>query len=123
MAALVVMGLAVLYRYAPDRDNPRWRWTTPGAILAVALWLVGSILFSVYANNFGSYNETYGVFAGVIVLLLWLFLTAYVIVLGAEFDAEAERQTARDSTVGHDQPLGARRAYAADTVGTTDPKA
>lgn len=116
LAALVVLGLAALYRYAPDRDAPAWRWVTPGALVATVLWLVGSIAFSLYANNFGSYNETYGSLAAVVVLLLWLFLTAYAIVLGAELDAEAERQTARDTTRGPERPLGQRDAYAADTV-------
>lgn len=119
LAAVLVLLLAALYRYAPDRDRPRWRWVTPGAGTAVALWVAGSVLFSVYVNNFGSYNETYGTLAAIVVLLLWLYLSAYVIVLGAELDAEAERQTAEDTTVGPSRPLGARDAYAADTVAST----
>ncbi|MDQ3147633.1 MAG: YihY/virulence factor BrkB family protein, partial [Actinomycetota bacterium] len=117
LGALVVLGLAALYRYAPARDNPRWRWVTPGAIVATVLWLVGSVAFSVYAAVFGDFQKTYGTLNTVVVLLLWLFVTAYIIVLGAELDAETERQTARDSTVGPTRPLGRRRAYAADTVG------
>ena len=116
LGGLLMLFLAALYRYAPDRDKARWRWVTPGAALAVLLWLIGSFGFSFYVNNFGSYNETYGALAGIIVLLLWLFLSAYVIVLGAEFDAEAERQTARDSTTGPRRSLGIRGAHAADTV-------
>ena len=116
LGLLLMLFLAALYRYAPDRDKARWRWVTPGAAMAVVLWLVGSFGFSFYVNNFGSYNETYGALAGIIVLLLWLFLSAYVIVLGAEFDAETERQTAEDSTVGPHRPLGTRGARAADTV-------
>lgn len=116
LAALVMLGLAVLYRYAPDRDAPAWRWVTPGALVTTVLWLFGSIAFSVYVGNFGNYNETYGSLGAVVVLLLWLLLTAYAVVLGAELDAEAERQTVRDSTRGPEQPLGQRRAYAADTV-------
>jgi membrane protein len=116
LALLLVLLLAVLYRYAPNRDNPKWRWVTPGASVAVVLWVLGSVLFNVYVTNFGSYNETYGTLAAAVLLLLWLYLSAYVIILGAEFDAEMERQTARDSTVGRRQPLGTRRADAADTV-------
>jgi membrane protein len=116
LAVVIILGLAVLYRYAPDRDAPSWRWVTPGAVVATVLWLVGSIAFSIYVGNFGSYNETYGSLGAVVVLLLWLLLTAYAIVLGAELDGEAERQTVKDSTSGPAQPLGQRRAYAADTV-------
>ncbi len=121
LAVVVILGLAVLYRYAPDRDAPAWRWVTPGAVVATVLWLVGSIAFSVYVGNFGRYNETYGSLGAVVVLLLWLLLTAYAIVLGAELDGEAERQTVADSTRGPSQPLGRRGAYAADTVATGGP--
>jgi membrane protein len=116
LAALAALALAVLYRYAPDRDPAAWRWVTPGAIAATLLWLVASAGFSLYVRNVGSYNETYGSLAAVVVLLLWLFLTAYAAVFGAELDSEAERQTVKDSTDGPGQPLGRRQAYAADTV-------
>jgi membrane protein len=116
LGAFAVLMLAVLYRYSPDRDAPAWRWVSPGALLATVLWLVGSVAFAVYVNNFGKYNETYGTLGAVVVLLLWLLLTAYVIILGAELDAESERQTRRDTTQGERQPLGQRDAYAADTV-------
>ena len=113
LAMLVVLALAALYRYAPDRAVPKWRWVTPGAVLATVLWLVGSIAFSIYVRNFGTYNETYGALGAVVVLLLWLLLSAYAIVLGAEFDAETERQPKRDSTRGpSQQPLGQRGDYA-----------
>jgi len=98
LAALAALILAVLYRYAPDRDAAAWRWVTPGAVVATLLWLVASVGFSIYVRNFGSYNETYGSLAAVVVLLLWLFLTAYAVVFGAELDSEAERQTVKDST-------------------------
>ena len=93
LAGLGVVALAVLYRYAPDRKAPPWRWVTPGALVATVLWLVGSLAFSLYVATFGKYNETYGVLGGVVVLLLWLLLTAYAIVLGAELDREVERQS------------------------------
>lgn len=116
LVALVVVALAVVYRVAPDRDSPRFEWVSPGAMVAAVLWLVGSLLFSLYVNNFGSYNKTYGALAGVVVLLLWLYLTAYIVLLGAEVNAEAERQTSRDTTVGRAMPMGRRRAAAADEV-------
>ncbi|HEV2767441.1 MAG TPA: YhjD/YihY/BrkB family envelope integrity protein [Acidimicrobiales bacterium] len=116
LGAFAVLVLAVLYRYSPDRDAPAWRWVSPGAVVATVLWLVGSVAFAVYVNNFGKYNETYGSLGAVVVLLLWLFLTAYVIIFGAELDAESERQTRQDTTRGAPQAMGEREAYAADTV-------
>lgn len=113
--------LAVLYRFAPNRKQPKWRWATPGALGATALWLLGSGAFSFYVEKFGSYNETYGTLGAVIILLTWLWLGAYVVLLGAELDAELEMQTARDSTVGPDQPMGRRGAYVADTPPPTPP--
>ena len=119
LGAAFVAALAVLYRYAPSRDEPEWRWTTPGALVATVLWLVASGLFSIYVGSFGSYNETYGSLGGVVVVMLWLFLTAAVVLFGAELDAELERQTTYDTTEGRDRPMGDRDAYAADTVGPT----
>jgi membrane protein len=116
LAAMMVFGLAVLYRLAPDRNDPRWRWASWGAVIATALWLVGSAAFALYASNFGSYDETYGSLGGVVVLLLWLYITALVVVLGAEINAALETQTARDSTTGPEQPLGQRGAQAADSI-------
>jgi membrane protein len=113
----LLVGLAILYRYAPDRRPAKWSWVTPGALFAAIVWILGSMLFSLYASNFGKYNETYGALGGVVVLILWLLLTALVIILGAEINCELERQTARDSTKGPERPLGSRHAYAADTIG------
>jgi membrane protein len=98
LVGLVLLGLAVVYRVAPDRDAPRFDWASPGAVVAAVLWIVGSVLFSLYVDNFGSYNTTYGTLAGVVVLLLWLYLTAYIVLLGAEINAEAERR--RTSSAG-----------------------
>jgi membrane protein len=117
LALLVLVAVAVVYRYAPDRANPRWRWVSGGAVVALVLWLLGSIGFSWYVDNFGKYNQTYGALAAVIILLLWLFLSAFVVLLGAELDAETERQTARDTTTGPERPLGERDAEVADTLG------
>jgi membrane protein len=111
--------LAVLYRYAPNRLEPRWLWVSPGAIVATVLWLVGSIAFTVYVAHFNSYDKTYGSLGGVVVMLTWLYLSAFVTLFGAVVNAQSERQTQADSTVGHAKPMGNRRAFAADTVGET----
>jgi membrane protein len=117
LALLVLVVLAVVYRFAPDRANPRLRWVSWGAVVALVLWLLGSFGFSYYVDNFSKYNQTYGALAAVIILLLWLFLSAFVVLLGAELDAETERQTAKDTTTGPDRPLGERDAEVADTLG------
>jgi membrane protein len=116
LVVLVVAALAVVYRVAPDRDSPRFTWVSTGALIATLLWVVGSVAFSLYVNNFGSYNKTYGALAGVIVLMLWLYLTSYIVLLGAEINAESERQTAQDTTKGEPLPMGERGAEAADTI-------
>jgi membrane protein len=116
---MLLTALAVFYRYGPDRDQPKWRWASPGALVATVLWLAGSALFSVYAANFGKYNETYGTLGAVIVVMLWLYLTGFAVLFGAELNAEIERQTAKDTTEGSERPLGDRNAFAADTVGET----
>jgi membrane protein len=109
--------LSLLYRWGPDRDAPRFRWTSPGAVLATLVWVAASIGFSIYTANFGSYNETYGALGAIVVVMLWLYITAYVIILGAELNCELERQTVVDTTSGPAHPLGERGAYAADTLG------
>jgi membrane protein len=116
LVVLIVVALAVVYRLAPDRDAPQFKWTSVGALVAAVLWVVASLGFSLYVNNFGSYNKTYGALAGVVVLLLWLYLTSYIILLGAEINAESEKQTKQDTTTGPALPMGERRAEAADTV-------
>ena len=78
-----MIALAVVYRLAPDRDAPRFAWVSTGSLVATVLWIVGSVLFSLYVNNFGNYNKTYGTIAGVVVLMLWLYLTSYIVLLGA----------------------------------------
>jgi len=116
LAALVVAALAVTYRVAPDRDQPRFSWVTTGSLVATVLWIIGSIAFSLYVNNFGSYNKTYGAIAGVVVLMLWLYLSSYIVLLGAEINAESERQTRADTTRGAAAPMGERGAAAADEL-------
>jgi membrane protein len=116
LAALLIVGLAALYRFAPDRDEPRWTWVTWGSGVATVLWIVASIGFSIYANSFGNYNKTYGALAGVIILMFWLYLTAVIVLVGAELNTEMELQTARDTTKGPEQPMGERGGHAADHV-------
>jgi len=116
LVVLIVVALAVVYRLAPDRDAPKLKWTSVGAVVSAVLWVLASLGFSLYVNNFGNYNKTYGALAGVVVLLLWLYLTGYIILLGAEINAESEKQTKKDTTTGPPVPMGERRAEAADTV-------
>jgi membrane protein len=116
LALLAMVGLALLYKVSPDRDQPRMRWVSWGAVIATLLWLIGSAGFTLYVENFGNFGETYGTFAGIIVLMLWLMLTSFIVLLGAEINAEIERQTRRDTTVGEPEPLGQRGANAADTT-------
>ncbi|RBY88476.1 YihY/virulence factor BrkB family protein [Blastococcus sp. TF02A-26] len=109
-------SLAVLYRVAPDRDAPRLRWVSLGALVVTLIWALVSLGFSFYVSNFGSYDKTYGTIAGVIVLMLWLYLTCYLVLLGAEINSEAEHQTAQDTTVGEPVPMGERNATMADEL-------
>jgi membrane protein len=116
LLAVFAGSLAVLYRIAPDRDAPRFRWVSLGAVIVTVIWAAVSVGFALYVNNFGSYDKTYGTIAGVIVLMLWLYLTCYLVLLGAEINAEAEHQTAQDTTKGEPQPMGTRDAEMADTL-------
>jgi membrane protein len=109
-------ALSVLYRVAPDRDAPKFRWVTLGSVVVTVIWAVISLLFSFYVDNFGSYDKTYGAIAGVIVLMLWLQLTCFLVLLGAEINAEAEHQTAADTTEGRPEPMGQRDATMADEL-------
>jgi membrane protein len=115
LAALFIGALSVLYRVAPDRDSPKFRWTSSGAIIAAVIWVVASAALGLYVRV-GNFGNTFGPFAGIIVLLFWLYLTAYVILLGAEINSESELQTAKDTTKGPELPLGERRAEKADNV-------
>lgn len=118
LAALAAsMLLSTIYRFAPDRKRARWRWLTPGSLLATVGWLAVSLGFGLYASNFGNYGATYGALSAVVVTLMWLYLSAYILILGAELNSEIEHQTAEDTTVGRPKPMGERDAYVADTVG------
>ncbi|SPJ22960.1 YihY/virulence factor BrkB family protein [Palleronia abyssalis] len=117
MALLSMASLGLLYRHAAARRPPRWSWVTPGAIFATALWLGGSVLFSVFVQNFGAYQPTYGAIAGVVILNLYMWLTAFVVLFGALLNAEMEHQSRRDTTRGRTRPMGQRDAEMADTLG------
>lgn len=121
LVGAMMLALAVLYRVGPDRDAPKMRWVSVGAVTATVIWVIASIGFSLYVDNFSSYGKTYGSLAGVVVLLLWLWITTYVVLLGAEMNAEAEQQTARDTTKGPEQPMGERGAVKADSMPGGEP--
>ena len=113
----VLGGLALLYRYGPSRDAPRWRWVTWGSTFAGIAWLATSLGFSWYVANFGKYNETYGSLGAAIGFMTWIWISTTIVLVGAEINAEMEHQTEVDTTVGAEQPLGTRDARMADTVG------
>ena len=110
LAVLVAFGFAVIYRWGPSRRDPQWRWISWGSTIATLLWLVGSALFSIYVSRFGSYDATYGALGAVVVLLLWLWVSAIVLLVGAEIDAELDQ---RATSTG--SPLAAVPAGAAKT--------
>lgn len=116
LALFAVLGLAVLYRYGPSRARARWRWLSVGSLAGTGLWLVFSLLFSFYVSSFGTFNETYGSLGTVIVLLVWLFASTFLVLAGAVLNANAEHQTAEDTTTGAAQPMGERGAHVADTL-------
>jgi membrane protein len=91
LAGLVFVALAVVYRFAPARHAPRWHWLSPGTIAAALLWLTGSAGFSFYVERFGSYDKTYGALGAVVVLLMWLYVSAYIVLAGAELNAAVEK--------------------------------
>jgi membrane protein len=113
----IVVGLAVLYRYGPSRDQPEWKWITPGSIVAAVVWIVASMLFSWYVSNFANYNETYGSLGAAIGFMTWLWLSTTIVLVGGELNAEIEHQTAKDTTEGAPERMGKRGAKMADTLG------
>ena len=113
----MLIGLAVLYRWGPSRREARWKWLSVGAIFATVAWFGGSAALSYYLANIAHYNVTYGSLGAAIGTMMWLWMSAIVVLLGAAINSEIEHQTAVDTTVGHAKPLGARGAKMADTVG------
>jgi membrane protein len=114
---LATVALAAIYRYGPSRTEPRWQWLSVGNAAAAVAWMISSVLFSWYIANFGAYNATYGSLGAAVGMMMWMWISAIVILLGGELNAEIEHQTARDSTVGSEKPLGQRGAVMADTIG------
>ena len=117
MFVMVIVALAILYRYGPSRRIAKWRWLSVGSVFAAVTWLAMSVLFSWYLGNFANYSATYGALGAVVGLMMWMWLSIIVVLVGAELNSEIEHQTAIDSTVGSGRPLGARGAVVADTVG------
>jgi membrane protein len=117
LLVLAAIALAAIYRYGPSRREARWQWLSVGSVAAALGWLLSSVLFSWYIASFGAYNATYGSLGAAVGMMMWMWISAIVILLGAQLNAEIEHQTARDSTVGVEKPLGRRGAVIADTVG------
>jgi membrane protein len=113
----IVVSLACIYRYGPSRRDARWRWVTWGSILGALLWIAASMVFSWYVATFDSYNKTYGSLGAGVGFMVWLWISAVIVLLGGELNAEMEHQTARDTTEGRSKPLGSRGAMMADHVG------
>ncbi|USE70261.1 hypothetical protein CTT31_14470 [Pseudoalteromonas maricaloris] len=118
LAALFHFSLAFVYRYAPHRRAAKWRWITLGSFTATGLWILASLGFSYYVAQFASYNETYGSLGGVVIMMMWLYLSAYIIIFGAALNASTELQTLKDSTVGPEKVRGQRGAFVADNLTT-----
>jgi membrane protein len=116
LALLVLLFLSLLYRYGPSRRAAKWRWVTVGSAFATIVWLIASAGFSYYVSNFAHYDRTYGSLGAVIVLLFWLYISFYIVLLGAEINAELELQTAQDTTSGKARPIGKRGAFVADNI-------
>jgi membrane protein len=119
---LVLLGaLGILYRFGPSRQAARWEWLSVGTLAAALLWIVGSSLLSWYLSNFGNYSATYGSLGAAIGLMMWMWMSAIVVLCGAELNSEIEHQLVRDTTVGHPKPMGTRGAVMADTLGPAVP--
>jgi membrane protein len=117
IAALIASAaFGFVYRFGPDRAPARWQWLTIGSVTATVLWLAATVGFGLYAANFANYNATYGALGAVVVLLMWLFVSSFAVLIGAELNAEAERQTSFDSTTGPARPIGQRGARMADSL-------
>jgi membrane protein len=114
LTGAVILALGLIYRVGPDREAPAVRWLSLGSVIAAVIWIGASVGFSFYVDNFGRYGKTYGALAGVVVLLIWFWITALVVLLGAEINAETEAQTVRDTTTGEPRPMGSRGAVKAD---------
>ena len=110
------VAAASLYRFGPSRESARWKWITPGSVFAAGAWLLLTILFGVWVTAVSDYSKAYGSLGATVGLLTWMYLSAYVFMLGAELNSEIEHQTATDSTTGKPEPVGLRGAWAADNI-------
>jgi membrane protein len=119
--AVLLLALGILYRFGPSRRAARWEWLSVGTLVAALLWIAGSALLSWYLSNFGNYDATYGSLGAAIGLMMWMWMSAIIVLCGAELNSEIEHQTAVDTTVGHPKPLGGRGAVMADTLGPAVP--
>jgi membrane protein len=118
---ILLFALGVLYRFGPSRRASRWEWLSVGTLAAGLLWIAGSSALSWYLQNFGNYNATYGTLGAAIGLMMWMWMSATIVLCGAELNSEIEHQTAVDTTVGRPKPLGARGAVMADSLGPAVP--
>ena len=121
MLVILLAALGILYRFGPSRRAARWKWLGVGTLAAALLWIAGSSLLSWYLSNFGNYDATYGGLGAAIGLMMWMWMSAIIVLCGAELNSEIEHQTARDTTIGRPRPLGGRGAVMADTVGPAVP--
>ena len=115
-ALLLMLGIAGLYRFAPSRTRPKWRWVMVGAVTVTLFWILGSLGFSLYVAFSNSYSATYGSLGAVVVVLTWLYITVLIMLVGGEINAQLEFQTAQDTTVSGNRPMGERGAFVADNV-------
>jgi membrane protein len=118
---ILLFALGVLYRFGPSRRAARWEWLSVGTLAAGLLWIAGSSALSWYLQNFGNYNATYGTLGAAIGLMMWMWMSATIVLCGAELNSEIEHQTAVDTTVGRPKPVGARDAVMADSLGPAVP--
>jgi membrane protein len=121
LLTMLLIALALLYRFGPSRREPQWQWLSVGSFVAALLWIVGSALLSWYLSNFGNYNATYGSLGAAIGLMTWMWMSAIIVLCGAELNSEIEHQTVYDTTTGRPKPLGTRGALMADTLGASAP--
>ena len=117
LISLTIVGLSVLYRFAPSRDTPEWKWTSVGAVVGCLVWIAASASFALFVGNFNYFNQSFGTLAGVVVLLMWFWISAYIILMGAELNAELEAQARADTTVGGDKAIGTPDAEKPDNPG------
>jgi len=120
LAVIFMFCVALIYQYAPQRSHPQFNWISPGAILATVLWIIGSLILTIYVQNFDKIEDLYGQISALIIMMIWLNITSFVVLLGAQVNAELEHQTDVDTTQGDEKPLGERDAYFADHVAAKD---